>query len=421
MVKLNSSTRNSADRSMSIPHILHGKKIVLGITGCIAAYKANLLVREYIRRGAEVKVVMTPSAAEFVTPMTLAALSRNEVIQQIFPRDQKGNVSLGTWHIDLGLWADLMVIAPASVNTVAKLAYGFCDNALTTLAAAMRAKILLCPAADMDMYENPRNRRNLEILEGDGYYVLPAEEGELASGLKGIGRLPEIAKIVEATESLLLGAEKDLTGKHLVVTAGPTFEDIDPVRFIGNRSTGKMGYEIAKAAYLRGATVTLVTGPSSLPVYPEIRTVKVRSASEMLDAVTQSLNGADALIMAAAVADYAPAEYQQLKMKKQASGTTLPLQRTPDILASLRDIPLPKVGFALETDREKENALKKLREKGLTFIALNSLNDPGSGFEVDTNKITLFYNDGTEEALPLAQKFAVAHTLLDRLKKVLPV
>lgn len=184
MVKLNSSTRNSADRSMSIHHILHGKKIVLGITGCIAAYKANLLVREYIRRGAEVKVVMTPSAAEFVTPMTLAALSRNEVIQQIFPRDQKGNVSLGTWHIDLGLWADLMVIAPASVNTVAKLAYGFCDNALTTLAAAMRAKILLCPAADMDMYENPRNRRNLEILEGDGYYVLPAEEGELASGLK---------------------------------------------------------------------------------------------------------------------------------------------------------------------------------------------------------------------------------------------
>ena len=242
---------------------LDGKKILLGVTGCIAAYKSCLIVRELIKRGAEVKVVMTPSATQFIAPLTLATLSQNEVIVNTFPATQKDGTKLSTWHIDYALWADLMLIAPATINTIAKISYGFADNALTTLVTALRSPLVIAPAADVDMYNNPINKENLEKLEGLGHYIIYPESGELASGLSGEGRLAEVNKIIDTVELVFSGYLKDLMGKKILVSAGPTYEDIDPVRFIGNRSSGKMGYAIAKAAYLRGAEVTLISGPTS--------------------------------------------------------------------------------------------------------------------------------------------------------------
>src|SRR3990172_8610873 len=259
-----------------IDDILPSKKIILGVTGCIAAYKSAHLVRELIKRGCEVKVVMTPSAVEFITPLTLSSLSKNEVIVNIFPETQKNGTSLKTWYIDLALWADLMIIAPCTVNTVAKIAHGFCDNALTTVVSASRTPVIISPAADVDMYENKITQKNIKILEEAGYYIIPAEEGELASGLSGKGRFPELEKIIDASEIILSGYKKDLAGRKVLVTAGPTYEDIDPVRFIGNRSSGKMGFAIAKAAFLRGADVTLISGPTLLTAYPEIKIISVR-------------------------------------------------------------------------------------------------------------------------------------------------
>ncbi len=242
---------------------LNGKKILLGVTGCIAAYKSCLIVRELVKRGAEVKVVMTPSATEFITPLTLATLSQNEVIVNTFPTTQKDGTKLSTWHIDYSIWADLMLIAPTTINTIAKISFGFADNALTTLVTALRSPLVIAPAADVDMYNNPINKENLEKLERLGHYIIYPESGELASGLIGDGRLADINKIIDAIELILSDYSKDLAGKKILVSAGPTYEDIDPVRFIGNRSSGKMGYAIAKAAYLRGAEVTLISGPSS--------------------------------------------------------------------------------------------------------------------------------------------------------------
>jgi phosphopantothenoylcysteine decarboxylase / phosphopantothenate---cysteine ligase len=397
---------------------LDGKKILLGVTGCIAAYKSCLIVRELVKRGADVKVVMTPSATEFITPLTLATLSQNEVIVNTFPKTQKDGTKLSTWHIDYALWADLMLIAPATINTIAKISYGFADNALTTLVTALRSPLVIAPAADVDMYNNPINRENLEKLERLGYYIIYSESGELASGLSGEGRLAEVNKIIDAVEVVLSGYSKDLVSKKILVSAGPTYEDIDPVRFIGNRSSGKMGYATAKAAFLRGADVTLISGPSLQNIYPEIKMIKVRSASEMEKAVKKEVDKNNLLIMSAAVSDFRPLKAALNKMKKKKGLLDLKLEMNPDILSSLKTKKTKIVGFALETQNELSNAKKKLKEKHLDMIVLNS---PGkeSGFEGDTNKATLIKINGKTIRLPILSKFQLANKILTEAKNFL--
>ena len=397
--------------------VISGKRIVLGVTGCIAAYKSACLVRDLIKRGAEVKVVMTPAATEFITPLTLSTLSNNNVIVNTFPDSPNSNTSINTWHIDLAQWADLIVIAPATVNTVAKIACGFADNALTTMVSAARSLVLIAPAADVDMYQNPITQENILKLESLGYFIIPAEEGELASGLSGFGRLADLNKILDTVELLLSNHKKDLPGKRILVTAGPTYEDIDPVRFIGNRSSGKMGYAVAKASYLRGAEVTLISGPSSENVYPEIKKINVRSADEMKKLVEKELRNNDILIMASAVADYKPAKTESKKLKKEQKLSELKLSPTEDILASIKKDKKIVVGFALETDNELTNAKKKLKEKDLDLMILNSLKDKKSGFEFDTNKITILKKTGKTIKLPLMNKFQTANKILDAILK----
>jgi phosphopantothenoylcysteine decarboxylase / phosphopantothenate---cysteine ligase len=401
-----------------IKDTLSGKKILLGVTGCIAAYKSCLIIRELIKRGAFVKVVMTPSATEFISPLTLATLSHNEVIVNTFPPSQKNGTKLSTWHIDYSLWADLMLIAPSTINTVAKISYGFADNALTTLVTALRSPLAIAPAADVDMFNNLINKENLKKLESLGHFIIYPESGELASGLSGDGRLADINKIMDSVELILSGYKKDLVGKKILVSAGPTYEDIDPVRFIGNRSSGKMGYAIAKAAYLRGADVTLISGPSSQNIYPEIKIVKVRSASEMEKAVRKEIDKNNLLIMSAAVSDFRPVRTASNKIKKETGTIDLKLEMNPDILSSLNSKKTKIVGFALETQNELVNAKKKLKEKNLDMIVLNS---PGkeSGFDVDTNKVTIIRGDGKSIRLPLLSKFQTANRILSELKKFL--
>ena len=395
-----------------------GKKILLGVTGCIAAYKSCLIVRELVKRGAQVKVVMTPSATEFITPLTLSSLSGNEVIVSTFPKNQKDGTSLSTWHIDYALWADLMLIAPCTINTIAKIAYGFADNALTTLVTALRSQLVIAPAADVDMYNNPINKENLEKIVKLGYYIIYPESGELASGLSGEGRLADTNKIIDSVESVLSGYSKDLLGKKILVSAGPTYEDIDPVRFIGNRSSGKMGYAIAKAAYLRGADVTLVSGPSSQNIYPEIKLIKVRSAAEMEKVVKKEIDKNDLLIMSAAVSDFKPAGTKSNKIKKSSGFKEIKLIENPDILSSIKPKKTKVVGFALETQNELSNAKKKLGEKNLDMIVLNS---PGkeTGFEVDTNIVTIIKQGGKTVKVPLLSKFQVANKILTEAKGIL--
>ena len=397
---------------------LAGKKILLGVTGCIAAYKSCFIVRELIKRGSEVKVVLTPSATEFITSLTLATLSHNEVIVNTFPPSQKDGTNLSTWHIDYALWADLMLVAPATINTIAKISYGFADNALTTLVTALRSPLVIAPAADVDMFNNPINQENLEKLQRLGHYIIYPESGELASGLSGEGRLADINKIIDAVELILSGYSKDLIGKKILVSAGPTYEDIDPVRFIGNRSSGKMGYAIAKAAYLRGADVTLVSGPSSQSIYPEVRIIKVRSAVEMERAIKKEVDKNNLLVMSAAVSDFRPVKAVSNKIKKQKGVMDLKLELNPDILSSIRAKKTKVIGFALETQNELSNAKKKLKEKNLDMIVLNS---PGkeSGFEVDTNKVTIIKQDGKSVNLPLLSKFQVANKILTEAKSFL--
>lgn len=391
------------------PDIFVGKKILLGITGGIAAYKTPQLIREFTRRGAEVRVAATPSALKFVTPLTLSTVSQNAVISDIFSEDNSG-----TWHISMSEWSDIFVIAPATVNTIAKIAHGFADNALTTLALASRCPIIVCPAADMDMYQNPITLQNIEKLKSVGMYILDAETGELASGLKGIGRLPELSKIVESVETVLQGYKNlDLSGKKIVVTAGPTYEDIDPVRFLGNRSSGKMGFALAKAAALRGAEVTLIHGPSSEVPYQNIKSISIRSAKDMYQAVTKAMMENDTLIMAAAVADFTPAKVAKRKIKKTEDTLNLELIATTDILSAIQKESKVIVGFALETDSEEANALKKMDNKHLDMIVLNSLQDKNSGFEYDTNQVTIYRKDAKPLHLPLMSKFQTAHKILD--------
>ena len=395
--------------------LLFGKKIVLGVTGCIAAYKSAYLIRDLVKRGAEVKVVMSPSATQFITPLALSTLSKNAVVVNMFPETKSSSTSLNTWHIDLAQWADLILIAPATVNTVAKIAYGFADNALTTVVCAARSPVVLAPAADVDMYENPATKENLAKLESLGYYIVEAEEGELASGLSGKGRLAELDKIIDSVELVLSGFEKDLKKKKILVIAGPTIEDIDPVRFIGNRSSGKMGYAIAKAAFLRGADVTLISGISSEIAYQEINKINVRSADEMKKAVDKELKKNDVLIMTAAVADYKPSKISSKKLKKEKNLTEIKITKTADILSSVKKENKIIVGFALETDNEIANAKRKLKEKQLDMIVLNSLKDKRSGFEFDTNKVTLIKKTGKAINLPLQSKFQIANKILSEI------
>jgi phosphopantothenoylcysteine decarboxylase / phosphopantothenate---cysteine ligase len=399
--------------------ILSGKKIILGVTGCIAAYKSCLIARELISKGAEVKVIMTPSALEFITPLTLSTLTQNDVIINTFPADQKSGITSRTWHIDMALWADVMLIAPATINTIAKIAAGFADNALLTLVAALRCPLVISPAADVDMYQNPITQQNIKKLEDLGVRVIFAEEGKLASGLSGHGRLPEIEKIICSVESVLSGYETDFKGRKILVTAGPTYEDVDPVRYIGNRSSGKMGFQIAKAAFIRGAEVTLITGPVSQSAFQGINVINVRSAEEMKNAIDAELEKNEILIMSAAVADYKPETVADLKIKKEDGLAAIKLTKTVDILSSLKKDGKKIIGFALETNSETENALKKLNSKKLDMIVLNSLREPGSGFEHETNKVTVFHKSGEKKEYPLETKFQTANHILSEVKKII--
>lgn len=398
-----------------IPSVFNGKKIIVGITGGIAAYKTAFLIRDLVSNGAEVKVAVTPSALNFITPLTLSTLSQNDIIVNTFP-DSNSSYS-NTWHIDVATWADLMIIAPATINTVAKIVNGFADNALTTLVTALRCPLIIAPAADMDMYQNPITQKNIKTLSDLGYFVVEAEEGFLASGLTGKGRLADLNKILDAAEIVLKGYKKDLTGRKILVTAGPTQEDIDPVRFITNRSSGKMGYQIAKSAFLRGADVTLISGPSSEKIYPEIKKVNVKSADEMYKAVQQEIEENEILIMSAAVADYTPAEKKSTKIKKEDNFQNIELTKTVDILSAVNKENKFIVGFALETDNEIEHAKKKLTQKGLDMIVLNSLREAGSGFEIDTNKITIINKRLDVTDLPLLTKFETANQILNQINK----
>ncbi len=401
-----------------IKDTFQGKKILLGVTGCIAAYKSGFIVRELTKRGAEVRVVLTPSAVEFIAPLTLSSLSHNDVVVNTFPVNQKNGTDLSTWHIDYALWADLMLIAPATINTIAKISYGFADNALTTLVTALRSPLVIAPAADVDMYNNPINKENLLKLEKLGHHIIYPESGELASGLSGEGRLADVNKILDTVELILSGYKKDLSGKKILVSAGPTYEDIDPVRFIGNRSSGKMGYAIAKSAYLRGADVTLVSGPSSQNFYPEIKMMKVRSASGMEQVIKKEIEKNDLLIMSAAVSDFRPVKAASNKIKKEKGIMELKMSLNPDILSSIKAKKTKVIGFALETENEIKNAKKKLSDKNLDMIVLNS---PGkeSGFEVDTNRVTIIRKDGKSIKLPLLSKFQSANKILSEAKKIL--
>ncbi|MGE5431102.1 MAG: bifunctional phosphopantothenoylcysteine decarboxylase/phosphopantothenate--cysteine ligase CoaBC [Syntrophomonadaceae bacterium] len=397
--------------------IFSGKKIILGVTGGIAAYKSCLLARQLVKLGAEVRVIMTPSALEFITPLTFSTLTGNEVIVNIFPETQKNGVSLKTWHIEYALWADLMIIAPATINSIAKIVHGFADNALTTVAAALRCPLVAAPAADVDMYKNRVTQENLKKLKEFAYIVEP-EEGFLASGLSGKGRMAEPEKIVDAAELVLAGFSRDLEGKKLLVTAGPTYEDIDPVRFIGNRSSGKMGFQIAKAASLRGASVTLVSGPTAESAYPGIKCLKVRSASEMKKAVDENLKLNDILVMAAAVADYRPEKVAANKIKKEESLKAIDLSRTEDVLGTIEKGDKKIIGFALETDNEFKNAKSKLVKKNLDMIVLNSLKDKSAGFEFDTNKVTILTREGKIKEYPLMSKFLTANYILSEISEL---
>ena len=394
---------------------LIGKNIVLGVTGCIAAYKSALLLRTLVTRGASVKTVMTPAATNFITPLTLSSLSKNKVIVNIFPYSNSDNTDLNTWHIDMAQWADLILIAPATINTIAKIAHGFADNALTTLISAAKSPIIIAPAADTDMYQNQVTKENISKLETLGYYLIEAEEGELASGLTGIGRLADTNKITDAVELVLSGYKKDLLGEKILVTAGATYEDIDPVRYLGNRSSGKMGFSLAKAAYLRGADVTLVSGPSNEFAYSEIKRIDVRSAEQMHKAVVRELKHNNILIMAAAVADYKPDRVLSSKIKRGNQVKEIKITKTQDILSSFTGDDKKIVGFALETDNELVNAKKKLKEKKLDMIVLNSLKDKKSGFEFDTNKVTIIKKNGRSLKLPLQSKFQIANKILSEL------
>lgn len=392
--------------------VLSGKHIVLGITGSIAAYKAAVLTRLLVRAGAEVQIVITPAGKEFITPNTLSALSSHPVISEFFSgRD-------GTWnsHVDLGLWADAMLIAPASASTIGKLAHGIADNMLITTYLSMKAPVFIAPAMDLDMFAHPSTTDNLDLLAQRGNFIIEPQSGELASHLVGKGRMEEPEAIVAVLEEYF-STEQDYQGKHVLLTAGPTHEPIDPVRFIGNHSTGKMGIALANEFARRGAEVTLVLGPSSLRPREEVKVLPVMTAEEMLRVAEDNIGEADIAIFAAAVADYRPLHSSDEKLKREEKGDLqLELVRNPDIAATLGSWKRPNqyfVGFALESNAGFEEAKRKMAQKNLNAIVLNSLLDKGAGFACETNKVTLFDREGGIEAYELKSKEAVARDIVD--------
>lgn len=388
--------------------MLGGKKILLGITGGIAAYKTTFLVRLLIKAGAEVKIVLTESASSFVSPLTLATLSKNPV-HSAFVNEECGTLEWNN-HVELGLWADLMLIAPATANTLSKMANGICDNLLMATYLSAKCPVFFAPAMDLDMYKHPTTKASFDKLQSFGNIMIPATSGELASGLHGEGRMAEPEDILNFIKEHL-SEGLPLKGKKVLITAGPTFESIDPVRFIGNHSTGLMGYELANEAACLGATVVLVSGPSHLSVSNDLITlVKVVSADEMYDAAHSHYKDADIAICAAAVADYRPVELADQKIKKTSGGLSIELVSTKDILFSLGEQKKDQylVGFALETENELENAKGKLKKKNLDAIVLNSLNDKGAGFGEPTNKITFIDKNLHIKTFALKSKAAVA-------------
>lgn len=397
--------------------VFQKKKIILGVSGGIAAYKSCYLVRELVKLGAEVRVVMTPSACEFVTPLTFSILSKNEVIVNIFP-EKKSNIKSSTWHIDLAQWANLFVIAPATVNTIAKINHGIADNALTTLVSARRSPLLIVPSADEDMYLSKENLQNLIELRMKGVFVLEPETGELASGLFGKGRLPEVDLILKEMEKILTFAFKDLKGKKILITSGPTYEPIDPVRFIGNRSSGKMGHALALAAFYRGADVTVVTGPTQLIFPNEIKVIKINTADEMYEAVIKEFKKCNIFISAAAVSDFKPKVYSPNKIKKKNSNLIIELELNKDILAEVGKVKKKNqkiVGFSVETENEIENSFIKMKNKNIDMIVINNPLEKGAGFEIDTNQITILTSEGKLTEFPLKHKFEVANDIFNEL------
>lgn len=393
--------------------MLKGKKILIGITGSIAAYKIPLLVRLLKKEGAEVKIVMTHSATDFVTPLTLSTLSQQPILIEPY------NKVDGSWnsHVDWGRWADLFLVAPASANTLAKMAGGIADNLLTTTYLAAKCQVFFAPAMDLDMFNHPTTKRNIETLQSFGNILIAPQTGELASGLCGAGRMEEPEMILQLIIDHF-SKKKDLLGKNILITAGPTYEPIDPVRYIGNFSSGKMGYAIAEEAVARGAKVTLVSGPVHLhTIHSDINVVNTVTAEQMLNACKSVADDHDIIIMSAAVADYTPENTAPQKIKKPTA-LSLKLKLTEDILAFLEKTKKKDqvlVGFALETENEKANAFLKLKNKNLDMIVLNSLNDKGAGFSTDTNKVTIIFPDKSEIVTDLLPKNEIATQIIDAI------
>lgn len=391
---------------------LKDKHIVLGITGSIAAYKAASLTRLLIKAGAEVQIVITPAGKEFITPVTLSALTGKPVVSEFFTAND------GTWHshVDLGQWADLMLIAPATASTLGKMANGVADNMLITTYMSMKAPVMIAPAMDLDMFAHPATTRNLEILRSYGNIIIEPAAGELASHLIGKGRMEEPEKILSAVEDFF-NQQETLSKKKILITAGPTYEKIDPVRFIGNYSSGKMGFALAEECARRGAEVVLVAGPVSLKVnHPHIRRIDVESAEEMYNASVKEFPGMDAAILCAAVADFRPSEQYSQKVKRGEDLLTISLVPNKDIAASLGKMKKANqllIGFALETNDEETNALKKMAKKNLDYIVLNSLNDAGAGFKYDTNKVAILKKNGERKDFGLKSKYEVASDIID--------
>lgn len=392
---------------------LQGKKILICISGGIAAYKINYLIRDFIKKGAEVQVLMTSSAEQFVSKLTLSTLSKNPVYSDFYSEN-------GTWnnHVELALWADVIIMAPCTANTLAKMVHGMCDNLVLATYMSAKCPVFIAPAMDLDMYQHPSTKQNLELAEDFGHHIIPAEDGELASGLSGVGRMAEpetISKIIED----FFNSNQNLAGKTVLVTAGPTYEAIDPVRFIGNHSSGKMGFSIAEEAAKRGAKVILITGPSSEKSHHQnIEIHRVTSAKEMFDKVFDYYDNADIAIASAAVADYAPKEIASEKIKKNDDSLTIELVKNPDILKTMGEKKTTQflVGFALETQNEEENAKGKLQKKNLDMIVLNSLRDEGAGFKGATNKIKIITQSSITE-FPLKSKEEVAKDILNFIQE----
>ena len=395
--------------------ILRGKHILLGISAGIAAYKTAFLVRLFVKTGAEVRVIMTPSAKDFITPLTLSTLSNYPVISD-FTDDEDDNAVWNN-HVELGLWADLFVVAPATANTLSKMASGNSDNFLIATYLSAKCPVYFAPAMDLDMYKHPTTQKALETLQSYGNILIPSTFGELASGLVGMGRMAEPESIVETIEQHLIEG-LPLYGKKILVTAGPTHEAIDPVRYIGNHSSGRMGFEIANSAAQLGAEVVLITGPTHYKAhYDSIQTIPILSARDMYDAAHQNFDAVDAAILSAAVADYRPKFPALSKIKKKNTTLTLELEKTEDILASLGEKKEKQIliGFALETENEVANAIKKLKAKNLHLIVLNSLNDDGAGFGGSTNKISIIDKDLNQKDYPLKSKSEVATDIINEL------